>query len=126
YVGMLSRFCATNLHPAEEGSTEIHTRTGSYKVGAGVSSVYVNVVAYAASLGSNPPNLVIPADYAEIVAVVERGITRLETSTFHLPQSGGEWVVPIDTTTHVQYSLGPVTIPANTMVDVRFQVESTS
>lgn len=119
YIGMISKFATSNHQPLED-INEIHARTGSYLIPAGVTTVYVNWVAYAASLGGSPANASVPAGYAEVVGVVERNITRLEDTSFSLTS------LPIDATTHVQYSLGPTTIPANTMVDIRFQVEGTS
>src|SRR5690606_42051040 len=61
-----------------------------------------------------------------LVAVVERGVTTHRASTYQstLPTSGSKRYAPASPV--VQWSVGPLTIPAQTMVDVRYQVEGTS
>ena len=129
YVGMLAKFAGSNLDSSPEG-TEILTRNGSYQFAAGYSTIYINSVAYGSTLSAGPePDFVIPAGYGEIAAVVERGVTRYSTTAYQqLPYDSvaGKYYVPTGGTQYVQYSVGPLSIPAGTMVDVRYQVEATT
>lgn len=129
YIGMLSKFAGSNHKASAEGS-EVLTRNGSYQFATGYSTVYINSVAYGSTLSAGPePDFVIPAGYAEIVAVVERGVTRYSTTAYQqLPydSAAGKYYVPTGGTQYVQYSLGPLNIPAGTMADIRFQIEGTT
>lgn len=128
FLGMLSPFCGSNLNTPYEGNVEILTRTGSYKFAAASSSVYINAVFYGADLGEGL-NVTFPAgnNYGELVAVVERGVERYSSTTHHSPYvSGFGYSVPIGGTQYVDNSIGPLTIPANTMVDIRYQIEATA
>jgi hypothetical protein len=132
YIGMLSKFSGSNLDKAKE-STEVLTRTGSYQFAADYTTVYINSVAYGQTLPLNTPgpDATIPAGYGEIVAAVERGVTRYATTTYQqLPYDSteGKYYVPVASTftPKVQYAYGPLDIPAGTMVDVRFQVEAST
>jgi hypothetical protein len=128
YLGMLSKFSGSNLDASPE-TTEILARNGSYQFTSASSTVYINSVAYGATLGGTCPDFVIPAGYAELVAVVERGVTRYTTTAYQqLPYDSGlkMYYVPTGGAQLVQYSLGPINVPADTMVDVRFQIEGTT
>lgn len=132
YIGMVNKWAGNNLVKALE-STDIMTRNGSYRFGANYATVYVNFVAYGQTLplGTPGPDMVIPAGYAEIAAVVERGVTRYQTTAYQqIPYDSGipNYYVPVSSSFNplVQYSYGPLNIPADTMVDVRFQVEAST
>jgi hypothetical protein len=131
YIGTLAKFSGSNLDAATEND-EILTRNGSYQFAAGYSTVYINSVAYGSTLSAGPePDFVIPAGYAELVAVVERGVTRYTTTAYQqLPYDSvaDKYYVPITGvfSPYVQYSVGPLDIPAGTMADIRFQVEATT
>jgi hypothetical protein len=128
YLGMLSKFSGSNLDAVPE-ATEILARNGSYQFASASSTIYINSVAYGATLGGTCPDFVIPAGYAELVAVVESGVTRYSTTAYQqLPYDSvaGNYYVPTGGAQLVQYSLGPISVPANTMVDVRFQIEATT
>jgi hypothetical protein len=132
YIGLLSKFSSSNLDKTKEGD-EVLTRTGSFQFASGYSTVYINSVAYGQTLPqfTAGPDAVIPAGYAEIVAAVERGVTRYATTAYQqLPYDSGaaNYYVPITGgfSPYVQYAYGPLNIPAGTMVDVRFQVEAST
>lgn len=131
FIGWIARNAGSNVSAAEEGSCEVLSRTGSYQFTAASSTIYINAIAYGGSTSSAAPDYSVPGG-GELVAVVERGVTRLETTAMNLPQApyrGGalKYCVPIDgPALHVQYSYGPVNIAAGTMVDVRFDIEGTS
>ncbi len=132
YIGMLSKFSGNNLDKAIEGS-ETLTRTGSYQFAADYTTVYINSIAYGQTLPqfTPGPDATIPAGYAEIVAAVERGVTRYATTAYQqLPYDSteGNYYLPITGAFSplVQYAYGPLNIAAGTMVDVRFQVEAST
>lgn len=129
-IGSISKASTSNLDPSSEGSAEIVTRTGSYKFTSAATNVYINAVFYASSLTNPPsPNLTIPSGaYGELVAVVESGVTTYNAAAYQstLPYNSslGKHYAPA--TSVVQYSVGPLNVPSQTMVDVRYQIEATS
>jgi hypothetical protein len=129
YIGMISKFSGSNLDIAKEG-TEVLTRTGSYQFATGYATVYINSIAYGQTLPqfTPGPDATIRTDYAELIAVIERGVTRYATSAYQsLPTDANGFYVPVgNSTLYTQYSVGPLTIPADSMVDVRFQVEAST
>jgi hypothetical protein len=131
FLGWVARSAGSNVSAAEEGSCEVLMRTGSYQFAAAASNIYINAIAYGGSSSSAAPDYTVPGG-GELVAVVERGVTRYVTTTMNLPQDpyrGGalKYCVPIDgPNLHVQYSYGPLSVPAGTMVDVRFDIEGTA
>lgn len=131
FLGMLSPFCGNNLVVGAEGSSEILTRTGSYQFAAASSSIYINAVFYAASLGTSiDMDLPVGNNYGELVSVVERGIQRYSSTTHHSPYGawwfGTGYAIPIGGTQYIDNSIGPLTIAPNTMVDIRYQTEVTA
>lgn len=127
FVGYIAKPAGSNLSYADEGTHEVISRNGSFQFTANSSSIYINAVFYGGSTATLP-DFTLPGN-GEMVAVVERGVTCYSTRTDNLPFSASESknYVPIDgPTLHRQYSIGPLTVPAQTMVDVRYDVESTS
>lgn len=130
FVGWVARSAGSNISAAEEGSCEVLSRTGSYKFTAAATNIYVNAFVYG-GCSVSAPDCSVPGG-GELVAVVENGVTWDETRTMNLatePYRGGaaKSVVQIDgPTLHRQYSYGPVGISAGTMVDVRFDAETTT
>lgn len=129
-IGILNKASTSNSVPAKEGPAEIVTRNGSYRFASAASNVYINAVFYAASLGTQtiPAYVTVPSGpYGELVAVVEQGVTRYETNSYpYLPYSSSYSKYYAPATPVVHYTLGPYSIPAQTMVDIRYQVEGTS
>lgn len=134
YLGMLSPFCGNNLVVGAEGNSEILTRTGSFQFASASSSIYINAVFYAANLGvagsGIDMDLPVGSTYGELIAVVERGVQRYSSTAHHSPYGtwwfGTGYAIPIGGTQYVDNSIGPLTIPANTMVDIRYQTEVTA
>lgn len=109
----------------DESGTEVVSRTGSWTVtsAAAAAPIYVNAKLYGSTLSSPGTSypLTIPAgNYGELVVVVERGVTRTEI----LPQNFV--ALACSGVTFVNKSLGPYNIPANTQVDVRYELSPTS
>ncbi|MBI5383003.1 MAG: hypothetical protein HZA31_13980 [Opitutae bacterium] len=132
YLGMVSKWAGNNFVKIPEGS-EVATRTGSYQFGAAYTAVYVNWVHYGQTVPQYTPgpNAIIPAGYAEIIGVHERGVSRYATTTYRqIPydSGAGEYYLPITGAFNplVQYSYGPLNIAAGSMVDVRFQIEAST
>lgn len=129
YLGMASPFSGNNLYTAAEGNISIMSRTGSYKFSSASNSIYINAVFFAEKLGPVPGDLQLPAgsNYGELVAVVERGVERYSSTAHYTPYiSGYGYSIPTNGTLYVDNSVGPLNIPPNTMVDVRYQNEITS
>lgn len=128
YLGMASPYAGNNLYTAKEGNVAIVSRNGSFQFTQASSSVYINAVFYGATLGEGLDlDLPVGSTYGELVAVVESGVTRYSSTAHHTPYvSGYGYTVPLGGTQYVDNSIGPITIPANTMVDVRYQNEITS
>ncbi|HEY0667226.1 MAG TPA: hypothetical protein VGD22_03555 [Sphingobacteriaceae bacterium] len=128
YLGMASPFAGNNLYTAKEGNIAIVSRNGSFQFTQASSSVYINAVFYGATLGEGiDMDLPVGNNYGELVAVVERGVTRYSSTAHHTPfVTGYGYTVPLGGTQYVDNSVGPITIPPYTMVDVRYQNEITS
>ena len=130
FIGWVARPATSNLSYSEEVSLEVFGRNGSYKFANDINGVYVNAICYAASSASLP-DLTVPAgNYGELVAVLEEGVTWNAVTTTALPFNAaeGKYSVPHNAAgvLYRHNSYGPVTLPAGTMVDVRFDVEATS
>lgn len=127
---MIAGWAGSNLSQ-QEGGREVVSRTGSYQFTADAENVYINAVAYGQALitGGGSGDLTIPAGrYGELVAVLERGISWHKTKVSNLPYNSteGKNYIPSSPVLNIHNSIGPLNIPANSMVDVRFDIEATS
>ncbi|SIO13094.1 hypothetical protein [Chitinophaga niabensis] len=131
FVGFIAKASGSNISVPEEGSCEVLARNGSFQFTAPSNSIYINAVVYGGSTSSQAPNYTVPGG-GELVAVLERGVTWYKASGMLLPKApyrGGalKFSVPIDAPNkHVEFSVGPLSIPAGTMVDVRHHIEATA
>lgn len=131
FVGFIAKASGSNISVSEEGSCEVLARNGSYQFTAPSNSIYINAVVYGGSTSSQAPNYTVPGG-GELVAVLERGVTWYKATGMLLPKApyrGGalKYCVPVDgPTQHVEYSVGPLSIPAGTMVDIRHHIEATA
>lgn len=129
YLGMASPIAGNNLYTAKEGNISIISRNGSYKFTSASNSIYINAIFLGETLGETGKDLLLPvgSNYGELVAVVERGVERYASTAHYTPYvSGYGYSIPTNGTLYVDNSIGPLTIPGNTMVDVRYQNEITS
>lgn len=120
FVGYISNLAGSNAIQ-EEAGTEVVNRTGSYKFSSAVSNIYINAVLYGADLNGNTsnPGFRLPSGYGELVVVLENGVTHTEKYYQNFTQ------MAVSGNTFVNKTLGPFNIPANTMVDVRYDFEAT-
>lgn len=126
YLGMAAGFAAENMSPEEDGALVL-TRSGGYKFAASADNIYVNAVFYGDRFAGGTHDLIVPSGtYGELVAVVERGVTWYQTQVSKLPFNGANYYVPFSPILNVQHTIGPVNVPANSLVDVRFDAEASS
>ncbi|HEY0771309.1 MAG TPA: hypothetical protein VGD31_13345, partial [Sphingobacteriaceae bacterium] len=131
YLGFIAKPSGSNVSVAEEGSCEVLSRSGSYQFTSAANNIYINAAVYGGGTNPSTPNWTIPGG-GELVAVLESGVSWYKATTMNLtkePYRGGalKFCVPIDgPNLHVQYAVGPVNVPAGSMVDVRHHIQCTS
>lgn len=130
YIAHVIGFAGSNLTAADRGR-EVITRTGSYQFTTAATGVYLNAVFYAQAItvSGGSGDITLPAgNYGELVALVQSGVTWQQTqlSALTYNSSEGAYEVPFTPVLNVHNSIGPVTVPANSIAEVRYDAEAST